>query len=111
VVADTHPSAAELDAFALGTLDDAAFASVETHVADCRTCQERAAESSDDNLVAVLRRVHVQTARQADTMAQTLTPRPIPADAIQIDDYVPPELARHERYRVIRLLGAGGMGK
>ncbi len=43
--------------------------------------------------------------------AATLPPSsPADSDAAQGVDPVPAELARHERYRVVRLLGAGGMG-
>lgn len=113
VAADMHPSIADLAAFTLGTLDDAALAAVEAHVADCPTCQERAAESTGDNLVDVLRRVHASALRQTDTVTQTYTPRPVSADAdAATRSYygVPVELAQHDRYRVVRLLGEGGMG-
>ena len=127
-VADMHPDIADLEAFTLGTLDDASLANVEAHVADCPTCQERAAGASGDTLVELLRRVHAQAARGDVTVAeaagQAPTPAPVPADrrpfhclplatsaaGTEAVDVIPPELARHERYRVRRLLGAGGMG-
>jgi len=125
MVADMHPDIADLEAFTLGTLDDASLADIESHVADCPTCQERAAGASGDNLVELLRRVHAQSADRNDTVteaaAQAPTPAPVPvltegltlppsADDTDAVDVIPPELARHERYRVRRLLGAGGMG-
>src|SRR5262249_37677120 len=60
-----------------------------------------------------------------DTAAQVQTPVPSAAvvltDALapfafprsvrpEVPDALPPELARHERYRVVRFIGAGGMG-
>jgi serine/threonine protein kinase len=125
--ADIHPGIAELEAFTLGTLDDASLAGVEAHVADCPTCQECAAGASGDTLVELLRRVHAQQARSNDTENATLahTPAPVPAfaeaatlppatptetDGTEVIDVIPQELARHQRYRVLRLLGAGGMG-
>ena len=132
-VAEAHPSVEELAAFTLGSLGEDAQASIEAHVAVCTSCQERAAVAPGDAFFELLRSVHARTGRGADTVAeaaaQVQTPVPLsavavtdaiaPADAPpataasgrpEVPDGVPPELARHERYRVARLLGAGGMG-
>jgi hypothetical protein len=132
-IAEAHPSAEELAAFALGTLDDEAQASIEAHVAACTSCQERAAVAPDDSFVELVRRVDARADRGAETCveaaAQVETPTPpaavakteglAPAVALclsaesgrpEIPDAIPPELARHERYRIVRLLGTGGMG-
>ncbi len=133
MVAEVHPRADELAAFTLGTLGDDAHASIAAHVAACASCQERAAVAPGDTLIELLRCAHTRTGRQADTpmeaaapvqtptppaaAAQTVTmasaavpSAPVPWDRPEVPDAVPPELARHERYRVMRLLGAGGMG-
>ncbi len=81
----THPADADLDAFALGTLSDDAQASVEAHLSGCPACVARAAETRRDPLTELL--------------ASAATPAG-----------PPPELAGHPKYRVIRLLGQGGMG-
>jgi WD40 repeat protein len=132
-VAEAHPSAKELSAFTLGTLDSEAQASIEAHVAGCTSCQERAAVAPGDSLVELLRRLDARAERGADifvdTAAQVETPAPLvavaeteglaPAVALfvsaesgrpKIPEAIPPELAGHERYRVVRLLGSGGMG-
>jgi WD40 repeat protein len=132
-IAEAHPSAEELAAFTLGTLDDEAQASIEAHVAACTSCQERAAVAPGDSLVELLRRLDAGMSRGAETFmepaAQVQTPLPpsavaltdaiLPAVALsapaesdcpELPDAVPPELAHHERYRIVRLLGVGGMG-
>ena len=132
-VADVHPSIEELTAFTLGTLDEETQAPIEAHVAACTSCQERAANAPGDNLVELVRRVRPRTGRRADTFvdtaAQVQTPvllsavaetdalmlavapsAPAESDRPEVPDALPPELARHERYRVVRLLGVGGMG-
>jgi serine/threonine protein kinase len=125
-VADVHPSVEELTAFTLGTLDEEAQAPIEVHVASCTSCQERAATAPGDRFVELLRSAYARTSREAGTFvdpaAQVQTPVPLAAVAVtdalalaesdrpQVPDALPPELACHERYRVVRLLGVGGMG-
>jgi hypothetical protein len=132
-VAEAHPSAEELTAFTLGTLGDEVQAAIEAHVAACTSCQERAALAPCDVFIELLRGAHARTGRGAETVAEAAargeTPAPLPAaaetdallaavaqsapvasDRPEVPEAVPPELARHERYRVVRLLGSGGMG-
>jgi serine/threonine protein kinase len=131
-VAKDHPGVEELAAFTLGTLDDETDASIGAHVASCTSCQERAAHAPDDTFVELLRSVHTRPGLGADTVAelaaQVQTPPPLAADPAallalavaapvqaesdrgEVPDAMPAELACHERYRVVRLLGAGGMG-
>ena len=104
--ADVHPAPHELEAFTLGALDEASHAAVEAHLAGCAACQARAAEAPADELVELLRSAHrhsaggdTPAAAAADTACD---PRPGPE--------VPAELADHPRYRLLRPLGAGGMG-
>src|SRR5581483_10744754 len=52
----------------------------------------------------------VQTPPLAADPTAMLAPVPAEPDRIEVPDALPAELARHERYRVVRLLGAGGMG-
>ncbi len=122
-VAENHPSSADLEAFALGTLNNPSPATaVEAHVANCRTCQERAASISGDSLVALLQRVRSRGRSQVETLGGAAAPTPM-APLATIDGCPPTEppgretvaglpadLLRHERYRVVRLLGEGGMG-
>jgi len=83
-VIETHPKLADLEAFALGTLDNDSLVSLEAHVSVCSTCQERAAAASGDTLVELLRRVHTQMGRRTDIVtevARMATPVPVPAGA------------------------------
>jgi WD40 repeat protein/serine/threonine protein kinase len=132
-VADVHPSVEELLAFSLGTLGEETKALIEAHVAACTSCQERAANAPGDSFVELLRRTYARTSRGADTFvdAAEQVQTPVPPSAVagteglppavapsapaesgrpQVPDAIPPELAHHERYRVVRLLGTGGMG-
>ena len=69
-VAEAHPSAEELTAFTLGTLDEEAQAPIEIHVASCTSCQERAANTPGDRFVEVLRSTYARTSRGADTFVE-----------------------------------------
>jgi serine/threonine-protein kinase len=120
-VLEGHPSIEELAAFTLGTLADDVHASVEAHVAGCTVCQERAAAAPDDTLTELLRCAHarlggrteVETPALYAAKCQTVTvghAAAPPASAEGAPGLVPSDLADHERYHVLRLLGAGGMG-
>jgi anti-sigma factor RsiW len=46
-----HPTAAALEAFALGRIDEAASLSLEAHLSECSACQRRVAEAPSDRIV------------------------------------------------------------
>jgi hypothetical protein len=128
-VVEGHPSVEELAAFALGTLGGGVGTAVVAHLEVCTACQERAASAPGDSLTELLRRAHAHMGglAAADAAAQVQTPAPIagaetvtlgPASPLRRaesagpegSDTLLPELARHGRYRVVRLLDKGGMG-
>jgi serine/threonine protein kinase/WD40 repeat protein len=96
-----HPAADELQSFGQGLLAPSAAAVVEQHVAACESCCRQLEEAPADSFVGRLREAgKVSQATTADAAAGTL------ADAAD----VPAELHDHPRYRVLGLVGQGGMG-
>jgi len=113
---DQHPPCEELEAFALGRLDNTNYDAVEEHVAACLSCEKVVSQISGDTFTALL--------RSAQSLSDT--PKPdvteIAAGALSsrtglwnVPDGagtgdLPAVLANHPRYRPVRQLGSGGMG-
>jgi serine/threonine protein kinase len=101
-----HPDREQLSAFGLGRLDETESAALETHLADCADCRTILESLPADSFLAKL-----QDSARPDSVsvsdAATLS-SPQPASAVNVE--VPLELAHHPRYRILQLLGAGGMG-
>src|SRR4051812_16405522 len=97
-----HPSADELRAFGQGQLPPEAADAVERHVADCERCCRFLEEAPGNSFEGQLRaaRRGAPLATTADAAGGTVT---------EVSG-VPPELADHPRYRLLGLLGQGGMG-
>jgi serine/threonine protein kinase len=133
----THPSNRVLAAFALERLPADARPRVEAHLRGCPFCSDFVRETPKAELQALLRAGTVSQAEQStpgervrDTVAtpvanRPLTPGPSPArgegrqespptaqpvsSALAAAE-IPPALREQTKYRILRLLGRGGMG-
>jgi serine/threonine protein kinase len=100
----THPSPEDLAAFAVGKLSDAEAEAVALHLAACPNCRRAAERAHADSFIARLKAAGVPGA-SADTRRPGAA-QPVPPAPLEL----PPELANHPRYRILRELGRGGMG-
>ncbi|MFO0842398.1 MAG: WD40 repeat domain-containing serine/threonine protein kinase [Gemmataceae bacterium] len=100
-----HPDVERLTAFALGRLELAEIDAIESHVASCGSCCRTIEQVQDDTFVSQVREGH----RAGTAAGPSVTEPPAMLGAGDTVDY-PAELANHPRYRVVRLLGSGGMG-
>jgi len=95
-----HPSPQQLRAFLDGRLAPREMAELESHVAACDSCCRQLEQVPDDTLVQLARAAATAGFRAADsTLPSAALPPGIPA-----------ELENHPRYRVLGLIGFGGMG-
>jgi hypothetical protein len=104
----THPTPHELAAFGLGKLPEGAAAAVAAHLESCTTCQQAVAALSPDSFLDKFRAINPGGSSRPPTVAPSVLGQQ-PAQATLPAD-VPPELANHPRYRILRELGRGGMG-
>src|SRR5262249_40706413 len=105
----THPTLEQLAAFDLGRLPPGEQARVESQVAGCDVCCRALEELPNDPLVGLLRAVagrpSAPAAETPDRARDTLA-----APAVPAGPEVPAALAAHPRYRILAVLGTGGMG-
>jgi serine/threonine protein kinase len=98
----THPSPEQLRAFAQGRLRAAEMAELEQHIAYCDSCCLHLAGVPDDTLVQLAREAATEGVKSP---AGRSAPPPKPSAG-----EIPKELRDHPRYRVLSLVGHGGMG-
>ncbi len=97
-----HPKTETLRKLSQGRLAADEVACLEEHLAYCDACSAALEDMPDDSFVGQLRQA--QALRTRDTFV------PRPDTTLSDHGPEPAELARHPRYRLIRLLGQGGMG-
>lgn len=116
----THHSSEALKAFARGCLDETTARTIEEHIQTCPECSQLVEQTSGDEFAFQLRSAWLgrsgqgtesRLAGNAETAEISGVPSVV-ARAPVTDDpaAVPPELADHPRYRVLRRVGGGGMG-
>src|SRR5262245_37915380 len=107
-----HPDRGVLSAFAVGKLDLAEVDAVESHLAECRSCCETLKQIHDDTFVGLVRsaRGAESTTQQDSRVPPSLAETQAPDDASGAPFEPPAALADHPRYRVVALIGSGGMG-
>jgi hypothetical protein len=106
-----HPGEQALRAFGLGKLDDGSAEAINRHLEQCPECRSQVAEMSDDSFLGRLHDAQepaMSESGQPRTLSETRTyvspHAPLPFRAL------PPGLAEHSDYEILRELGHGGMG-
>ena len=104
-----HPTDETLHAYGLGKLDDVSAEAVNAHLESCDPCRRRTAQMSSDSFLGRL-----QAGQKPDGsnsgLGPPVKPRGDGSAASLPEGTLPPGLAEHPDYDVIRELGRGGMG-
>ena len=109
-----HPTDQTLSSYGLGKLDDGSAESVNQHLESCPDCRRRVADLSPDTFLGRL--------LDAKPRADSASPVVSATDGLSMlhagsaasppppDSTLPPGLADHPDYEILRELGRGGMG-
>jgi hypothetical protein len=105
-----HPPLERLAAFDQGQLRPDEWTEIERHVSRCDLCCRKLEELPEDGMTRLLRSSAGKTLPGHTPRPDTQVQPPEAGGSLSPDNMVPPELANHPRYRILELLGAGGMG-
>src|SRR5438105_970312 len=103
-----HPSSEELSAYGLGKLPEDALANLASHLETCADCRRTVENLPPDSFVGKIRKANPSGTTVLPAATQGLPDQAIQSAASPAN--VPPELASHTKYRIVRELGRGGMG-
>ena len=102
-----HPRLETLRAFGLGLLPPDEMPEIETHITECDECCEKLRHVGEDTLLG-LARAAVNEGSE-DSQVET-SPATSNRSSRERSTDIPPELKDHSKYRIIELIGQGGMG-
>lgn len=126
-----HPSALHLAAAALNKLKPETAAKIEAHLAECEECRRYVSDTPRSELAELIRTVRDRPAAEQNTPsaglsgtvtwstpneshpsvpASTPVPSPGPVQHVVGEHEIPHDLYVQTKYRILRLLGRGGMG-
>jgi serine/threonine protein kinase/formylglycine-generating enzyme required for sulfatase activity len=105
----SHPTPEQLAAFSQGQLSPAATQTVARHLESCPRCQA-AVRASADAFLSNLRDARPDPSGTCLAGPSPVRPASPAVPPPQAAVGVPPELAGHAKYRIVRELGRGGMG-
>jgi hypothetical protein len=109
-----HPTDEILRSYGLGKLDNALSESASEHLESCPDCQRRVAEVSSDEFLGRLQNAQGKPEMSATAGSEAGRSLADCGRAAAISppapETMPPGLAEHSDYQVIRELGRGGMG-
>ena len=103
-----HPDKDELVAFGLGKLQPDQATKIETHLEECKTCCDTLLDLEDDTFVELVRKSPAP--KQSTDEANTVNTMPVESGVSRGPTELPAQLDDHPRYRIIELIGKGGMG-